>query len=85
MQVEEDSQASKEPVPLGVIEGLWEIFISKKLRKMLKKLGELASIKWWRAQDSNKKPKKKVKKNMEVKNKKRKQKQMEPIELHHKN
>ena len=49
MQVQESSQAPKDPAPLGVLEGLWEIFISKKSKKMLKRLRELLGIKRRRA------------------------------------
>ena len=51
---------------------------------MLKRLGELPGIKWRRAQDSTKEPKKKTKKNKKAKNKKKKQKQVKPAEFHHK-
>lgn len=45
MQVVEGSQPPKKFAPLRVLEGLWEIFISKKLKKMLKRLQELPGIK----------------------------------------
>ena len=49
MQVQESSQAPKDPAPLGVPEGLREIFISKKSKKVLKGMGEIPGIEWPRA------------------------------------
>ncbi|KAH7688681.1 Retrotransposon gag domain-containing protein [Dioscorea alata] len=84
MQADGGSQIPKEPALLGVPKSLWEIFISKKSRKMLKKLGELPGIKWRRAQEPDEKPKQKAKKNKKIKNKEKKQKQIKPAEFHHK-
>ena len=81
--MQEGSQAPKEPAPLGVPEGLWEIFISKMSRKLLKGSGELPGIKQRRAQDPAEKPQQETK-NKEANNKKKKQKQVKPTELHHK-